>query len=81
MTCLFKRVAQPMMSSARCHAALRPPCNLCHRLPRSAAFYVREEIGGGRRSLAREAALAAAAAVCLGFGAVFLLLWCGVFLG
>ncbi|KAL4431367.1 hypothetical protein ABPG75_006623 [Micractinium tetrahymenae] len=47
----------------------------------SAAFYMREAIGGRKRSLAQEAALATAAAGCLGFGTVFLLLWCGVYLG
>ncbi|EFN50999.1 hypothetical protein CHLNCDRAFT_141519 [Chlorella variabilis] len=47
----------------------------------SALFYVREQIGGRRVSMAEEAALAGAAAACLGFGTLFLLLWCGVYVG
>ncbi|KAI3424421.1 hypothetical protein D9Q98_009973 [Chlorella vulgaris] len=47
----------------------------------STLFYVREQLGGRRVSLAQEAMLAAAAAGSLGFGTLFLLLWCGVYLG
>ena len=48
-------------------------------------FYVQQELelAGAcrRRSLGQEAALAAAASACLGFGTVIFLLWCGVYLG
>lgn len=81
----------PFMDAALCcgWAARTPGAELTPTQPTqtepvhscSAAFYVREEIGGRRRSLAQEAALAALAASCLGFGTVFLLLWCGVYLG
>jgi hypothetical protein len=51
----------------------------------SAMFYVQQELelAGAcrRRSLGQEAALAAAASACLGFGTVIFLLWCGVYLG
>lgn len=50
----------------------------------SGSFFVREELSTGRqlrRGLAGEALLAGVAASCLGFGTVFLLLACGVYLG
>ena len=46
---------------------------------RSSLLYVRQQVQ--RRSLSEEALMAAAASACLGFGSVFLLLWCGVYLG
>lgn len=52
--------------------------------PCSGSFFVREELSTGRqlrRGLADEALLAGVAASCLGFGTVFLLLACGVYLG
>ena len=43
---------------------------------------MREELSTGRRrGAAEEALLAGVAATCLGFGTIFLLLACGVYLG
>ncbi|KAI7837761.1 hypothetical protein COHA_008392 [Chlorella ohadii] len=48
----------------------------------SGSFFVREELSTGRRrGLPEEVMLAGVAATCLGFGTVFLLLACGVYLG
>jgi hypothetical protein len=44
-------------------------------------FYALEQLRGQRASVVEEAALACTAACCLGFGMLFLLLWCGVYLG
>lgn len=43
-----------------------------------AAFSVAEAVDSSRRG--RELALGFASSLCLGFGTVFLLLWCGAFL-